>query len=229
MNYLQLLIFIIPFLAFSQEKDSIYYIDFHQVKTDGEFDSIAWNHGDKIRHEFELKGFEIIKCALTVKDSGSIVFDQFVDDNWQTIDTLTYNVFADVTPALMITDFDRDGNQDFMYWSHTNVNGNIWISIYLNHPDLHKVLMLKTAPDDGDTWCAPEYNPKTKIISTTLVSGNFSISEESTYRLENKVAIPIYKEESDNTKKSSITGKGGLIKIYDGEKGKWKLRKKIKI
>ncbi|KGO88562.1 hypothetical protein Q765_01245 [Flavobacterium rivuli WB 3.3-2 = DSM 21788] len=228
MNYFRLLIFIIPFLAFAQEKNSIQYIDFHSVEADGEFDSIAWNQGDKIRYEFDLKGSKSIKCALTINNSANIVFDQFLKHKWQTIDTLTYNVFADVTPALMITDFDSDGNEDFMYWSHTNVNGNMWISIYLNHPDKHKLLKLETTPADEDIWCDPTYDPETRIISTRSVSGNYGISAESTYRLVNKVAIPIYKEESDNTKMSSITGKGGIIKIYNGVKGKWKLKKKVK-
>lgn len=223
-----LLLLLFPVFISAQVTDSIRYVEFESVGPLDEYDSIAWSNGNRLRHEFELKGPNPIKCALTVKDSGHVILTQLNKGSWKTLDTIHYVVFPDVTPSFMITDFDRDGNEDFMYWSHTNINGNMWITIFLNHPDRQQLMLLKTTPDDADIWCAPEYNPKTKIISTTSVSGIYGRSAESTYRLENKLAIPIYKEEIDNTQMSSLTGKGGVTNIYDGKKGKWKLRRRIK-
>jgi len=105
----------------------------------------------------------------------------------------------------------------------------MWTSVYLNNPDKNRLEILKTTPDEEDVWCAPNYDAKTKIITSMQVSGNYGYSFTSTYKLQNQIAIPLEKEESDNTQLDSYTGKGGILKYYIGKKGKWKLKQKIKV
>lgn len=199
-------------------------ITFTHLGTNEGQDSINWTSDNKILHEFELSGDNSIRCALTVIANESVVFSQYINEHWQTIDTLGYSIFSDVTPVFKITDFNQDGNEDFMFRSHTNVNGNDWEKIFLNNPSTGQLQKLHTTPDEEDVWSAPEYNPKTKTISCTLVSGNYGLSADYTYRLDGFTAIPLKKVEQDNTQLNAITGEGAQKRIYIGKNSKWVLK-----
>jgi hypothetical protein len=194
-------------LSLVQAQDSIRYIGFTRIENDNEeneYDSIAFKTGDKIRHEFELKGRQNIKCALTVLPKGMLLLSQYTESKWQALESLYYNILPAengeyITPSMEISDFNKDGNEDFRFSGLTNVNGNQWEQIYLNHPHNGRLEILKTTPDEGDTWCAADYDTKTGIISCTLVSGAFGASEEYTYKLEGFTAKPLYKERVNNT------------------------------
>lgn len=193
--------------AMAYPQDSIRYIGFNLIDRDlevSEYDSITWNTGDKVRHEFELQGRKKIKCALQVIPNGEIVLSQYSEERWQTLDSLYYNVFPaneneHITPSMEISDFNKDGNEDFKFWGYTNVNGNLWEQIYLNNPSSGRLEILKTTEDEGDTWCDADFDPKTGIINCTLVSGVYGASEEYTYKLEGFTAKPLYKERNNNT------------------------------
>ncbi|MFP9117350.1 hypothetical protein ACLI08_06170 [Flavobacterium sp. RNTU_13] len=200
-------------------------ITFTSVMTNEEQDSINWTSGNKLRNEFELNGNNPIRCALTVVADESVVFSQYINEHWQTIDTLRYSVLPGVTPAFRITDFNQDGNEDFMCWTHTNVHGNEWEQIFLNNSAKGELQKLHTTPDEQNVWCAPQYNAKTKIISCTEVSGAFGISSGYTYKLDGFAAVPVKKEVQDNTQIDTYTGEGAEIRKYNGKNGKWKLIK----
>lgn len=222
-----LVLILLSFLAQCKPKTAPRNVEikFTSVETNNEQDSINWTSGNKLCHEFELNGDTPIRCALTVIADESVIFSQYINEQWQTIDTLRYSGFPGVTPAFRITDFNRDGNEDFMCWTHTNVNGNEWEQIFLNNPATGELQKLHTTSDEEDVWCGPQYNPKTKIISCTLVSGTFGLSADYTYRLDGLKAIPLKKQVQDNTQINAITGEGAETYEYIGKNGKWKLVK----
>lgn len=232
MKHLIIALLLIALNIRAQENDSITYIKFSHISVSDERDSIVWlNNANTLK--FDLKGVLTIKCSLTVLENETVMLSQYNNGQWTVVDTLSYSVFPSndtdyITPAFMITDFDKDGNEDFLCWTHTNINGNQWSSVYINDPVTKKLKKLKTTKDEEDVWCAPTFNSRTKIITSTEVSGNYGYSYTSTYKLENQIAVPLEKEVSDNTQLNSTTGKGAVLKLYKGKKGRWKLIQKIK-
>lgn len=212
--------------AYSQTNNNVRYIAFDNVRNAAGEDSIAWKDGHRLRHEFVLKGKTPIPCAITVIEQQNVLFSQYVENKWQVIDTLYYVTTpvginhndGYLTPAFMITDFNHDGNEDFMYWSYTNVNGNFWELLYLNHPDTAKLETLKTVPDEFDVWCAPEYDEKTGNINCTLDSSVFGVSEEYSYHLNGFEAVPLEKHRLDTTSDKNIYNIW-----FEGKNGQWEI------
>jgi hypothetical protein len=122
-----------------------------------------------------------------------------------------------------IIDFDHDGNEDLLCWVFSNINGNVWTIIYLYDPKQQKLVKLQNTVDHTDIWNDPEYRLKTSTINCSLYGSAFGNSEESSYKLEkNHSVIPLKKHIESRSQESVIDYK------YVGEKGKWKLKSKIK-
>jgi len=217
---------------FAQRPDTTYRLDFNikaKKLIGGGFELINKN----LKKEFTLQGQTPAKYLIEIKNDSISVLSKFENDKWSHTDTIS-QMFMMVTdtselliPSFQVTDFNNDGNQDLICWTGTNVNGNYWVIVYLNNPQKKTLEKLKNTAEESFIWDAPVYNPKDSSIKCTRASGVYGLSFESTYKLVNYSAIPIEKEESDNTQMNS-KGKGGVTRYYIGKDGKWKLKKEIK-
>jgi hypothetical protein len=215
-----------------QQSDSLFYLKFNlkakQLK-EGGFELL----NKELRAEFILKGKFPSKYSIEIKNDSISVLSKYENNKWEYIDTIRH-MFQIIDsneillPSYKIVDFENDGNQDLVCWVNTNVNGNVWSIIYLNNPEKKSLDILRnTAGRDEKIWDSPEYNIKDSTINCTLVSGVYGLSFESKYKIENHKAIPIEKQETDNTHLKN-DGSGGIDRLYIGKNGKWKLVKEIK-
>lgn len=217
----------------SQEIDTSYTLKFNTkglIQTNEGYD--LNNH--ILKTEFTLLGDFPTKYSVEIINNNESVIRRFENNKWETVDTIDqmYIEFLDsvdfLIPSFSIEDFNKDGNQDLICWTGTNINGNEWVQIYLNDPKTKSLkILINTAEKDSVIWDAPEYDENDSTIHCTLVSGNFGLSFESKYKLIGFTAIPIEKEEHDNTNMNP-EGKGAIYRYYIGKKGKWKLKQKIK-
>jgi len=104
----------------AQEKDSIKYIKFNTTLINDDYDRIVWPDSTSNVYEFELKGQSVIKCSLTSLADGTMLLSQYLNGKWMAVDeTFYYVVFPSsdedyLTPAFMITDFDKDGKMKIL-------------------------------------------------------------------------------------------------------------------
>ncbi|MFZ4398733.1 MAG: XAC2610-related protein [Bacteroidales bacterium] len=226
--YLVILILSVNSIVHAQKTDTTYYLEFNAEGLKMSEEGYILN-GHKLKKEFLLMGKFPAKYLVEILNNDESVIQKKENDKWQTIDTIE-QMFIEVDdsnrisiPNFRIEDFNKDGNQDIICQTGTNVNGNDWVQIYLNDPKTKSLIKLhNSAEDESDTWDAPEYNKKDSTIHCTHVSGNFGYSFESTYKLIRYQAIPIKKFERDNTKMTS-SGKGSIKRYFIGNQGKWKL------
>ena len=198
-------------VAFEMMEDTI-------THTQADYDS------PKAYKEFELKGKIPLKCAIKLLDEDNALLLQYYQGQWQLVDTLQY--VSGLDAAFEISDFDNDGNEDFMLRGMINMHSNVSYAIYLNDPAENKLVILQETNDDG--WVNPEYDPKKKIITCQVLGGMYGDYSVSTYRLENQTATPLFKKETDFTDFDEFTGKGGVYREYTGSNGAWKLAKEKK-
>jgi hypothetical protein len=126
-------------------------------------------------------------------------------------------------PSYQFIDFNKDGNEDLLFYTGTNVHGVINTLIFLNDQQHKKLVQLMNTAENSEIWDAPEYNPETRIITCTHPSGNAGLSFTSTYKLKSFNAKPLKKTEQDYTNVNWQTGEGYLENEYKGKRGKWKL------
>lgn len=194
--------------------------------------TINWEKENLIS-EFVLKGEKPLTCNIRLINDWQAVLSEKNAENYIVKDTLTWFEWPGdetLTQSFMITDFDEDGNEDLTCWHLTNVNGNRWMTIYLNNAEKGTLELLKNPiADEEDVWAAPEYDHDTKIITCTTVSGAFGISDLSTYRLDGKTAIALEKKEEDYSDVSMDSGHIGIIRTYVGAGDHWKLLTETKL
>ncbi|MDV6167237.1 hypothetical protein R1T16_02295 [Flavobacterium sp. DG1-102-2] len=173
-----------------------------------------------------------MKIAL-MSDSEAILYE-FKDNQWIKREDLYWFEWPDgydqkegFTYSFKITDFDRDGNEDLVCWTHTNVNGNEWTNIYLNDPKTKSLVKLENA--DEDVWASPEFDKLTNTIMCNTVSGAFGKSYISTYTLEGLIAAPISKKETDFSQIANNPSDTAFLRTYKGENGLWKLVSEEKV
>ncbi|AWH84535.1 hypothetical protein HYN59_05120 [Flavobacterium album] len=220
-KFFALMFIAFPCLLFAQER----YIDFiaHERPEDAEYDSISWLGKDKIHQGFTLKGKNDPKCRLTVVPKGVVLLEQSLQNKWYVVDTLSYVVFpADegyITPQFIITDFNEDGLEDFMFLPMTNMHGVMGYYIYMQD-DKGTLIPLKNeafVDEDDDSWPAANYDAATKTIHCEMPGGVFGSSWEATYRLEGYMAIPLEMHVEVRNNQS------WLEKYFKGEKDRWAL------
>jgi hypothetical protein len=134
----------------------------------------------------------------------------------------------DFYTSFEVTDFNKDGNEDLILKLYTDVHGSRRVIIFLHDDKSKKLVKLYNTAEATDEWSSPEYNAKTKIITSYLIGGNASESYTSTYRLKGFSAEPLKKEVKDRTNVNAITGKGYSESTYTGKKGKWVLQRTVK-
>lgn len=208
-------------------KDNTRQVEFKLPKGVTDFEKIDWKKA-KLTQEFELAGKTPLKYRIALLNDTEALLEEYKNNQWIVKDTLgwfesevSYNTEESFTDSFTITDFNRDGNEDFLCWHLTNVNGNEYTSIYLNDPECKTLVKLKN-PDEN-VWAAPEYDKLTDIITSTIVAGMFGVESESTYRLDGMTAIPLLKKEFDSLNLSLETGEGKVLRTYNGKNGKWEL------
>lgn len=232
---------LLPIYSFSQIAyiDDVQHIGFklnHPLTTEDSTDieGIDWQK-EKLTTTLELKGKIPLTYQIELKNDSTMVLSKSFQDRKEIVDTQNFMPFfwhiynGYYYSYFKIIDFDNDNDEDLVCRLFTNVNGNAWTNIWLNDPNTQSLKLLYNTAETSDIWAAPEYNPEIKNISCTQVSGMFGLDYKSTYRLHNLTAIPLEKEENDNTKLNNYTGKGGVKRFYRGKKGKWKLIKSQKI
>ena len=225
MKLIILFLFLIPILLTAQETDSSYTLEFKTRQKSKPDMDIDWSKENLIK-EFELKGKLNSKYSIQILDEDNSILSKFINGKWIVVDTITHSLeFNDsitiFLPSYTVTDFDKDGNEDLYCFVSSNMNGNSWTIIYLMNQQTNNLQKLNNIAENSDyIWDAPVYNKKDKTIHCTRVSGNFGKSFESVYRLENQIALPLKKYETDNTKMDE-KGEGGVKRKYIGKNGKW--------
>jgi len=196
-------------------------------------EDIDWKK-ESLSTEFVLKGVTPLKFKITLTDSSNAVLYEFKNNQWVKKEELFWFEWPDgydknngFTYSFKITDFNRDGNEDLVCWTHTNVNGNEWTNIYLNDPESKSLVKLENA--DEDVWASPEFDKLTNTIVCNTVSGAFGKSYISTYTLEGLIATPVLKKETDFSEIANNTGDSAVLRTYKGENGIWKLVSEEKI
>jgi hypothetical protein len=207
--------------------DNTRTVDFLLPNKAKSFENIDWKK-EKLSQEFILAGQNPLKFRITLINDNEALLEQFLNNKWTVKDTLDWfesetrhERNESFTGSFIITDFNRDGNEDLICWHLTNVNGNQHTTILLNDPKTKTLVQLKNA--DDDVWSSPEYDKLTDIITSTIVSDMFGVSSESTYRLDGLTATPLVKKEFDSLKLDIQTGTGRVLRIYKGENDKWVL------
>jgi len=225
-----LLLLVLPCLIHAQDNE----IDTDGFMGFGLKDSTAteidWQR-DTLFEKIELTGKTALSYALRpVNDS----LTQLLIRNkgmWQLQEVIQHSawVYGPVSEGVvnskfMITDFDKDGDQDLTCWAYTSVHANVWTIIFINDQAQHKLVrLIDTAENDSDIWNDPRYDLKTGLITTELYSGAYGEPAIATYTLKGTVATPVFKEAYDSTNPDYI-----ITATYKGKKGKWKKVKKTR-
>lgn len=174
--------------------------------------------------EFTLKGENQLKYSVTLENDSTAVLSQYSQGKWTVQEKISISEWTlrhvenkAIISEFKITDFNDDGNEDLICWTHTNINGNEWVVIFLNNPVKARLSKLWDDAGETDIWDRPVYNPETGYISTELEGSAYGTSEESVFLLDGLTAIPVSKHEQDST--------GDIItdKYYIGNNGKWEL------
>ena len=194
------------------------------------FEGIDWKK-EKLNREFVLDGRNPLKFRIALLNDTKALLEQFSNSQWTVKDSLgwfesetSYTAEESFTNSFIITDFNRDGNEDLLCWHLTNVNGNQWMTVYLNDPDSGTLVKLKnTAEEQEFEWVAPEFDKLTDTITCTTASGVYGISYISTYRLDRLQAIPLSKTVYDYSDVGTDPEHKGIKRTFTGENGKWKL------
>lgn len=151
MKYLWYVFLILPLCIAAQARD----VDFEMLQ-DTVTDTEADYNSDKAYKEFDLKGITQLKCSIKLIEENTALLSQYREGQWQVVDTLQY--VTGLGEAFEITDFNKDGNEDFMLRAMVNMHSNAGYSIYLNSPNQNKLVILEETTDDG--WSNPDYDPK---------------------------------------------------------------------
>ena len=144
-------------------------------------------------------------------------------------DWLTYGSYDadDFYTTFEVVDFNKDGKEDLILNLFTDVHGTRSVIIFLHDAKGKKLIKLYNTAEATEVWSSPEYNAKTKIITSYQIGGNASQSYTSTYKLKGFSALPLKKEVQDRTNVNGITGKGYSESTYTGKKGKWVLKSTV--
>ena len=184
---------------------------------------INWEKEDPVS-EFTLKGEKPLKYSVTLENDSTAVLSQNVGGKWVLQERIPISEWTisrlenkAIISEFKIADFNQDGNEDLICWTHTNINGNEWVVIYLNNPVKGKLSKLWDDAGETDIWDRPVYNPETAYISTQLDGSAYGTSEESIFLLDQFEAIPVSKHEQDRNDEIIID------KYYIGNNGKWDL------
>ena len=214
-------------------QDNTRNVVFNFPKGINNIEDINWKK-ENLSSEFILNGNSQLKMKIALISDSEAVLYEFKDNQWINREQLYWFEWPDgydqkegFTYSFKITDFDRDGNEDLVCWTHTNVNGNEWTNIYLNDPKTKSLVKLENA--DEDVWASPEFDKLTNTIICNTVSGAFGKSYISTYTLEGLIAAPISKKETDFSEIANNPSDTGLLRIYKGENSLWKLVSEEKV
>jgi hypothetical protein len=223
MKYI-LLFLSLPCFIFAQQTR---YIEYSAIErpVDAEYDSIVWRGTDKIYHEFNLNNSPAT-CRLTVIANSQILLEQFIQNKWQLVDTLYYVVFPMggdefLTPQFEITDFSKDGLDDFLFLGMTNMHGNMPYNIYLQRPDGQLVALkrLENLYPDENEWPSASYDAATQTITCQMPGGVFGSSWEATYHLEGFEAKPLHMHNEQRNTQTQFE------QHFTGDEDKWILNR----
>ncbi|TRW25766.1 hypothetical protein FMM05_05965 [Flavobacterium zepuense] len=211
--------------------DGIEHLDFKlefATDTTSAF-GIDWKK-ENLVSDFVLKGNIPLHYSIKIINDTTASLSQFHNDKSTFQENIyisewTIRVITDshIISEFKITDFDKDGDEDLTILVASNMNGNDWTSIYLNDSAQNKLVNLYDMADNTAIWNRPEFDSDTGIIHCTLDGSAYGASEESTYKLDNLIAIPLKKSRQERYKRNSTTDFD-----YIGENGKWKLVRKRK-
>lgn len=147
--------------------------------------------------EFTLTGKKPLHYRISFKDQSSFLLSQNINGRYMVQDTLLcdtnywqWQENRPVVSSFRITDFDADGNQDFVYVSTVSGHGDMATGIYLNDPGQGRLVLLTDTDGNAEFLVNPEYDAKNKIL-TTSVSGGMKGHFNTTYKLKNNAAEPL--------------------------------------
>lgn len=204
-----------------KEKKIVFKLNFATDTTS--VDGIDWQR-EKPTEEFKLRGTNVkyqlrpLNDSLTVLYRGegkSFVLQEIIRHTFWTMrrveDGMIFSEFK-------LVDFNKDGYEDLLCWTASNVNGNEWTLIYLYDPEKQKLVKLYNNADHTDIWDMPRYNPKNSTIKCELFSSAYGYSSESIFKLKKIAAYPLKQTCWDSTHPDVI-----ITKKYIGLGDKWKL------
>ena len=211
-------------------------IEFQFPEDYAENDEFDWSKA-VIEAEFEIQGMKTLYYKIRlIDDSHALLSQRNQLGEYILMDTIDYSTQMWIWPepdvamsTFDVYDFNEDGEEDLTLWTDTNVNGNTWMQVYLNDSVGGTLTLLHNTAENSYIWDDPQYDVSTNTISCTRVAGNYGRSYRSIYKLEGLIAIPLTKEETDNTQLNPETGKGAILRQYKGENGKWKLTSKQRL
>jgi len=202
----------------------------NEVNDRNSITGIQWKL-EKPISEFTLKGITQTKYSIRLKNDTIALLYRLEGKKLIFQETISHYGWPlrringkEIISEFKITDFDCDGNEDLLCCAASNINGNQWTLIYLNDQKKRKLVKLMNNADKTDIWDNPHYNKKKKLIECELFSGVFGFQSTYTFRLENHIALPVYKEERNYTSVDAKTGEGEVIQEFTGDSGIWKLK-----
>jgi len=214
-------------------EDNTRYVVFKFPKGINQIEDINWKK-ENLSSEFTLNGTSPLKFKITLISETEAILSEFKDNQWVNKDTLNWFEWPDgydqdegFTYSFKITDFNRDGNEDLINWGNTDINNNELTSIYLNDSSTRSLVKLTNI--DKDVWASPEFDKLTGTILCNTVSGTSGVYYESRYTLDGINTTPLNKKDFDFTNITSEPNKMGILRIYKGENGIWKLKSEEKI
>jgi len=229
-RFLILILVLIAESLFAQAPDTSFKLDFN-VKAKRLIGGGFELTNKKLIKEFTIQGKATAKYRIEIKSDSFSIISKFENNKWLCIDTIKHSFYMRDTndlfiPSFYVEDFNKDGNQDLLCWVLSGMS-MVWTMVYLNDPLTKTLEKLKNAAENSYHWDNPEYNLKDSTIHCARISSNWELSFNSKYKLVNFTAIPLEKDEIDNTQ-MDYSGKGSVTRHYVGKNGKWELTKEIK-
>ena len=207
--------------SFDDETKLLFRLKYANNNTD--VSEINWKKERPVS-EFTLKGENQLKYSVTLENDSTAMLSQYSQGKWIVQEKISISEWTlrhvenkAIISEFKITDFNDDGNEDLICWTHTNINGNEWVVIFLNDPTKKRLSKLWDDAGETDIWDRPVFNSEKGYISTELEASAYGTSEESIFLLDGLTAIPVSKHEQDRTS-DIITDK-----YYIGNNGKWEL------
>ncbi|MES2485264.1 MAG: hypothetical protein V4581_04855 [Bacteroidota bacterium] len=194
-----------------------------------EFEDIFTESGDldfknqEIKADFIVEGKKPLYYKIVMQDEATALLMQRVNSEWIKQETFMCDTSGwemrggwPLVSSFKIEDFDKDDNQDLVYYEMGGGHNTLICTFFINNPKTGRLAKLYDTAEDTDFFVNPEYDAKSKTLSTS-VSGGMYYSSSSTYKIENGKVIPFTKTELKDTDDGQTTET-----TYKGKNGQWK-------
>jgi len=182
--------------------------------------------GQEIYNNVTLKGKTPLEYQVKLIDGNTAVLLQYIDKDWVAQDTLECAInkweFREGWPLVStfrVTDFNKDGNEDLVYSEIRGGHNAITALVYINSQKRGKLVKLYNPAEETYLWDDPQYDIKSKTITTSVSGGLHGMHTNTSYKLKDAKVTPLTKTEIDHTDENT-----GIERTYKYKKGRWELK-----